>query len=162
MRARYLLMRFNVSERVRGIGGLTTRLIMILAAMALLLIPLTQSLGRLSDRFAVRDSLVSYERVPSTYNLIGFGRNQPVLTPKAWELLDQVAQALKRYPELAAEIKAKAERVEREQIAEARARAIGDYLREQGGATPERIKTEAVVEASRDAVIRLAKVDQVK
>ncbi len=50
--ARYLLRRFHVSERVRNIGGLPGRLVMILVTIALLLIPLTQSLGQLKGEIA--------------------------------------------------------------------------------------------------------------
>jgi uncharacterized hydrophobic protein (TIGR00271 family) len=49
---RYLLRRFRVSDRVRNIGGLPGRLIMILVTIALLLIPLTQSLGQLKGEIA--------------------------------------------------------------------------------------------------------------
>jgi uncharacterized hydrophobic protein (TIGR00271 family) len=45
--ARRLLRRFRISDRVRNIGGLPGRLVMILVTIALLLIPLTQSLGQL-------------------------------------------------------------------------------------------------------------------
>jgi uncharacterized hydrophobic protein (TIGR00271 family) len=45
--ARYLLMRFRLSDKLRSIGGLSSRLVMILMAIALLLIPLTQSLSQL-------------------------------------------------------------------------------------------------------------------
>jgi uncharacterized hydrophobic protein (TIGR00271 family) len=50
--ARYLLRRFHVSEKVRNIGGLPGRLVMILVTIALLLIPLTQSLGQLKGEIA--------------------------------------------------------------------------------------------------------------
>ncbi len=50
--ARYLLMRFRVSDKVRSIGGLSSRLVMVLAAIALLLIPLTQSLSQLKGEIA--------------------------------------------------------------------------------------------------------------
>jgi uncharacterized hydrophobic protein (TIGR00271 family) len=50
--ARYLLMRFRVSDKMRSIGGLSSRLMMILAAIALLLIPLTQSLSQLKGEIA--------------------------------------------------------------------------------------------------------------
>ncbi|MEP7342245.1 MAG: DUF389 domain-containing protein, partial [Acidobacteriota bacterium] len=45
--ARYALMRLGVSEKLRHIGGLSSRLVMILIALVLLLIPLTQSLSQL-------------------------------------------------------------------------------------------------------------------
>lgn len=44
---RYLLMRFRLSDRVRNIGGLSSRLLMILAALILLVIPLTRTLSQL-------------------------------------------------------------------------------------------------------------------
>ncbi len=50
--ARYLLRRFRISDKVRNIGGLTGRLVMILVTIALLLIPLTQSLGQLKGEIA--------------------------------------------------------------------------------------------------------------
>jgi uncharacterized hydrophobic protein (TIGR00271 family) len=50
--ARYLLRRFHISDRVRNIGGLTGRVVMILVTIALLLIPLTQSLGQLKGEIA--------------------------------------------------------------------------------------------------------------
>jgi hypothetical protein len=50
--ARYLLRRFRIYDRVRNIGGLPGRLVMILVTIALLLIPLTQSLGQLKGEIA--------------------------------------------------------------------------------------------------------------
>jgi outer membrane protein OmpA-like peptidoglycan-associated protein len=50
--ARRLLWRFHISERVRNIGGLPGRLVMILVTIALLLIPLTQSLRQLKGEIA--------------------------------------------------------------------------------------------------------------
>lgn len=50
--ARRLLLRFRVSDRVRNIGGLPGRLVMIIVTIALLLIPLTQSLGQLKKEIA--------------------------------------------------------------------------------------------------------------
>jgi uncharacterized hydrophobic protein (TIGR00271 family) len=50
--ARSLLRRFRISDRVRNIGGLPGRLVMILVTLALLLIPLTQSLGQLKGEIA--------------------------------------------------------------------------------------------------------------
>jgi uncharacterized hydrophobic protein (TIGR00271 family) len=50
--ARYLLRRFRISDRIRNIGGLPGRLVMILVTIALLLIPLTQSLGQLKGEIA--------------------------------------------------------------------------------------------------------------
>jgi uncharacterized hydrophobic protein (TIGR00271 family) len=50
--ARYLLRRFHISDKFRNIVGLPGRLIMILVTIALLLIPLTQSLGQLKTEIA--------------------------------------------------------------------------------------------------------------
>jgi uncharacterized hydrophobic protein (TIGR00271 family) len=50
--ARYLLRRFRISEKVRNIGGLSGRLVMILVTIVLLLIPLTQSLRQLKGEIA--------------------------------------------------------------------------------------------------------------
>ncbi len=44
---RYLLMRFHLSDRLRNIGGLWSRLLMILIALSLLVIPLTRTLSQL-------------------------------------------------------------------------------------------------------------------
>lgn len=49
---RYVLMRFHLSDRLRNIGGLGSRLLMILLALVLLVIPLTRTLSQLRSEIA--------------------------------------------------------------------------------------------------------------
>ncbi len=106
-------------------------------------------------RFAIADAAVSYERIQSSLGPLVFKRNQAALPANAGALLDQIAQTLRQHPGLRAEIVAPAEPSEREKMAEERAQAISDYLRERGEIAAERIKTITSAEAGRSAVIRL-------
>jgi hypothetical protein len=113
-------------------------------------------------RFAIADAAVSYERIRSSFGPLVFKRHQAALPANAGALLDQIAQTLRQHPGLRAEIVMPAEPSEREKMAEERAQAISDYLRERGEIAAERIKTIASAEAGRSAVISLAMADKVK
>jgi uncharacterized hydrophobic protein (TIGR00271 family) len=113
-------------------------------------------------RFDIPNAELSCERIQSLFGPIEFRRNQSLLPASASPLLDQIAQTLKLHPQLQAAIVARAEQPEREGIADERARAVSDYLSGRGAIAAERIKVEAGVEAMRNVVIRLVKVDRVQ
>lgn len=113
-------------------------------------------------RFDIPNAEMSCERIQSLFGPIEFRRNQSSLPAGASPLLDQIAQTLKLHPQLQAAIIARAEGPEREGIADERARAVSDYLSGRGAIAAERIKMEAGVEAARNAVVRLVKVNRVQ
>jgi hypothetical protein len=113
-------------------------------------------------RFDIPNAEMSCERIQSLFGPIEFRRNQSSLPAGASPLLDQIAQTLKLHPQLQAAIIARAEGPEREGIADERARAVSDYLSGRGAIAAERIKVEAGVEAARNAVVRLVKVNRVQ
>jgi uncharacterized hydrophobic protein (TIGR00271 family) len=108
-------------------------------------------------RLAIPNTETNCERIQSFFGPLVFRRNQAALPAGVSHLLDQIGLMLKQHPALQAEIVGQAEGLERERIAEERARAVNDYLSERGGVAPEQIKVTTGPEAARNVIIRLVK-----
>ncbi len=111
-------------------------------------------------RLAIPNAEMSCERIQSLFGPIVFRRNQASLPAGVSNLLDQIGQMLKLHPGLQAEVVAQVERPGLEQVAEERARAIGNYLSEHGGIAPERIKAITGADVARNVIVRLVKKSQ--
>ncbi|MEW6125833.1 MAG: DUF389 domain-containing protein [Acidobacteriota bacterium] len=106
-------------------------------------------------RFADPEVVVNYERIPSDFGPLLFGRNQADLPTTRARLLDGVGQSLQQMPTLYLEIIANAEPGEKATIAEERAQAIRNYLAQRWQVSPDRIKVTLRTNSDRSALIKL-------
>jgi hypothetical protein len=107
------------------------------------------------SRFADPDVVVSFERIPSDFGPLLFGRNQADLPAARARLLDGVGQSLQQISNLHLEIIANAERGEKEKIAEERAQAISDYLVGRWQIALDRMTLKPGANSERTALLKL-------
>ncbi len=98
---------------------------------------------------------VIFERIATSAGLLAFARNRVEVTPTDAELLDRAGQQLQRYPSLRAEVAAGADKGERGDVADERARAVADYLSAKWQVIPERIDRKPGALDRRGAVLTI-------
>lgn len=106
--------------------------------------------GRMNDMHAV----VSFERIPSSFRVETFRRNQAALTNSMNVQLDRIGQLLQQHSSLRVEIATGAEAKEREQIGAERAQIISDYLNSKWQITKERMSVAVGADATAIAVVK--------
>jgi outer membrane protein OmpA-like peptidoglycan-associated protein len=107
--------------------------------------------ARLSDAALA----VAFERLPTSFGPIGFGRNDSTLNAASRSLLAQAAQFLQARPACSVEISAQREAKESEELAQARANAVLEYFVTQAELTRERFSLKPDAAAGRGVLIKL-------
>jgi outer membrane protein OmpA-like peptidoglycan-associated protein len=96
--------------------------------------------GEIQKRFENSEAIVTFERIDTAPISLTFDRNQTKIEKRQEEVLDNLAERLRKFPSLLVEISANAESSERDGVAKEREQAIAAYLTESAKVDAKRLE----------------------
>ncbi|NET70836.1 MAG: DUF389 domain-containing protein, partial [Sphaerospermopsis sp. SIO1G2] len=98
---------------------------------------------------------VAMQRIDSSPSVISFPKDQAILSPGSTQLLDRIAQNLKRQPNLSVEVIVNQESTEQQEILPQRSQVIAQYLESKWQISKDRIKIQIGTENQGNAKLQL-------